>query len=250
MKARKYTEEQIIAVMKEGEAGAMPTSSYRTEGFHQAWTTVYQRGGGHSGGWSFDEYRYTFPNRFIFSVSSRTNDDFALMDADLYLLEAGVAGADEEIIEAIKDSIACFKGNLYRPAVVMLGKAMEGAWLELGVSIMQYMVKLGSKSEEDVARFKASDKPITIMSKISKIVEMYNRKELKTVRDKTGISNGALNSIMVWSDILRDSRNAIHFSVKPTLPNTYEKVAILLIAASKYFKSMYCIKKATDEEVI
>ena len=64
------------------------------------------------------------------------------------LLESGVEGADDEIAEALIDTVRCLRNELYRPAVTMLGKAMEGAWIELGVSLAKAM-----PGEVDASKF-------------------------------------------------------------------------------------------------
>jgi hypothetical protein len=50
----------------------------------------------------------------------------------------------------------------------------------------------------------------------------------------------------VWSDAVRDSRNTIHFGVAPTTPNTYEKVAALLLGAVPNVRVLYQVKNAAD----
>ena len=59
----------------------------------------------------------------------------------------------------------------------------------------------------------------------------------------------AIDSIIVWSEVLREARNAIHFGAKPTIPNSYEKVSVLLIDGAKNFSVMYKIKSIADNIV-
>ncbi len=62
-----------------------------------------------------------------------------------------------------------------------------------------------------------------------------------------GMSPKELDNIIIWSDVLRESRNAIHFGVKPTIENSYEKVAMLFIDGAKSLAIMYKIKRIADE---
>ena len=47
------------------------------------------------------------------------------------------ADAHEEVLEAAKDALECFRARLFRPAIVLLGKAAEGAWTELCLSLSE-----------------------------------------------------------------------------------------------------------------
>jgi len=67
------------------------------------------------------------------------------------------------------------------------------------------------------------------------------------IAKKSDIPPNELENILVWSDILRDARNAIHFGVKPAFPNNYEKTATMLLGASKNIPKIYHIKNICDE---
>ena len=56
-----------------------------------------------------------------------------------------------------------------------------------------------------------------------------------------------LNSVALWADVVRDSRNAIHYGTEPSSPNNYEKVAVLLLGASQNLRILYAILKAARE---
>ena len=76
---------------------------------------------------------------------------------------------------------------------------------------------------------------------------MYERKDcFPTVATKCGIRPAELRQVEHWSDTLRDSRNTIHFGVAAATPNTYEKVAVLLLASVLNLRALYAIKDAAD----
>lgn len=50
--------------------------------------------------------------------------------------------------------------------------------------------------------------------------------------------------VIIWSDIVRDARNVLHHNVQPGLPNTYEKVAALLMGAARYIGLLYKMNEA------
>jgi hypothetical protein len=210
-----------------------------------SWTTIIH-GSGQRGDIYFEEFSSKIPNNFVFAPSYRFTDRKTLFDPDLFIIETKLQEfADSEVIEAIQDSINCFRKELYRPAVVLLGKAMEGAWIELGISCAN---SIPAESGFNKDRFiEAMKDDSSIMKKIEKILDLYNKSYTEGIRSNSGIRYQELKSIALWSDILRESRNSIHFGVKPVVPNTYEKVAVLLLAAAEYLPKIYYIKTTADQ---
>ena len=47
--------------------------------------------------------------------------------------------------------------------------------------------------------------------------------------------------------LLQDSRNAVHFGVEPTMPNTYEKAAQMLLGAPAHFKTLHEVRSAIPD---
>lgn len=243
----------LISIVSVGEAiwsliheGALlHDSRLTTVDTNLNWTTVVA-GSGTSGGWTFDEFSIPLPYEVFFSPSHRFNAKETLTDPNLFLLESGITGADTEVIEALKDSIGCFRKGLYRPSTVLLGKAMEGTWIELGISIGNYITGTSTKKTRYLETM--TDDKISIWVKIGKILDLYNDSSLvgRLVRD-SGISVNEIKNICVWSDVLREARNAIHFGVKPTIPNTYEKVAVLLLASAQNLRKLYHVKKVAEQ---
>jgi len=86
---------------------------------------------------------------------------------------------------------------------------------------------------------------------LSRVEKAKSRRELPRVFDfavaQSGIRAGEIESIVIWSEVLRDARNAIHFGVKPVIPNTYEKVAVLLLAAADNLSKLYHIKRVAEQ---
>ena len=59
-----------------------------------------------------------------------------------------------------------------------------------------------------------------------------------------GVSLPALRQVAIWADQVRESRNILHYQIEPVLPNTYEKVATLLLGAAPYLKVIYAVHDA------
>jgi hypothetical protein len=205
------------------------------------WTTAIA-GSGQYGGWTFEEFSMKIPVAVTFAPSHRCNTEEVLTDPNLFLLEAGIEGADSEVIEALEDAINCFRKELYRASVVLLGKAMEGAWVEMGIALAH---SVPSNAQFNKAKFmETMTDEASLVKKINEILKLYKNKDVVgDVAGRFGIRAGELESIVIWSEVLRDARNAIHFGVKPVFPNAYEKVAVLLLAAASNLSKLYHIKQ-------
>ena len=53
-----------------------------------------------------------------------------------------------------------------------------------------------------------------------------------------------LNNVIVWADAVRESRNSVHYGAEPSMPNTYEKIAALLIGCVPHLRLLYRIRSA------
>jgi hypothetical protein len=52
---------------------------------------------------------------------------------------------------------------------------------------------------------------------------------------------------MLWADAVRESRNSVHYGAEPSMPNTYEKIATLLIGGVPHLRLLYKIRAAVNE---
>jgi hypothetical protein len=87
----------------------------------------------------------------------------------------------------------------------------------------------------------------SIAKKITDVRDFYSRRDLLgTVIKQAGIRPEELNSIVVWADVVREARNAIHFGAAPVVANTYEKVVVLFLDGAKNLSLIYTIKRAAD----
>ncbi len=192
---------------------------------------------GYSSSISFNQYNVLVPRGMIKSYSYR--NEVHIFDADIYISNLNISNAHTEVKEAISESILCFQAKLYQPSIVMLGKAIEGAWIELGIALMKYDKSNPQMSNKFIEDLKGYD---GINKKIKKIAQTYeNRPVYGDIYKKTGITSKHLTETMIWSDVVRESRNAIHFDIEQVIPNSYEKVATILLSAPKHLKSIYRI---------
>ena len=87
-----------------------------------------------------------------------------------------------------------------------------------------------------------------IARKMSDILSLYENGDLvREIRSRAGVNAAQLKTAYVWSDEVREARNAIHFNNPGTLANSYDKVAVLLLGAQKNLPSIYAIAQAAGK---
>ncbi|MEK3864625.1 hypothetical protein MHH60_14215 [Paenibacillus sp. FSL H7-0716] len=210
------------------------------------WTTVIPGSGGQSSGWRFDFVTIPTPLNLMRPYSRRTQStNQTFFEPDVYTYDLGLVNAHPDIIQALKDGLACFKNDLFHPAITMLGKAVEGAWIELGISLTHYVKIQKPDWEAFIEKLKGLD---SLVWKVNETVKLYDRQDwFKPLKIDSGIDLNTIREIQNWTDIIRDSRNAIHFGAQPATPNTYEKASIMFIAAVKNLRSLYKLKESADK---
>lgn len=219
-----------------------PTGDAPTVG----WTTVVPGSGGQSSSWRFEEYFLPVPGRLRRAPSSAGAENQFLAEPDLYLHSLGVDSMHPEVAAAFHESVKCFRNELFTASLAMLGKASEGAWLELGASLIRLVPK-ANEPKYSKQRGVLEDPMMGTYRKIEAVLTIFDHQELfGPVSKASGVRLQELRSVAVWSDAVRDSRNTIHFGVTPATPNTYEKLAALLIGAVSYVRVLYRVKEATD----
>lgn len=214
---------------------------------HLSWTTIIPGSGGTSSGWSFPEYSLVVPRTVACPPSLASLQEQPLTNHDLYIREIGIANMHSQVESALKEAVRCFKHELFTASLAMLGKASEGAWLELGEALLK-AVPSTDQSKVEKQRKSLESPAIGIGKKIEDVIVLYERQDIfQSVAELSSVKLQELRTTAVWSDAVRDSRNTIHFGVEPSMTNTYEKVAALLIGAVPHFRILYRIKGAADE---
>ncbi|MCI0773410.1 MAG: hypothetical protein J4N74_08355 [Chloroflexi bacterium] len=216
---------------------------------NQGWTNVILGGSGTSSSWTFDQFSIAVPAH-LRQAPSRTNDDeLALSNGDLFLAELDIPNLGVEISGALVDAVRCFRNDLYLPSLAMLGLASEGSWIELGVSLLDYADAASTIVEEYSAtvRDRLHSRHVSVPAKIDEVVTLYGHADVfADVIKRSGHKAQALGEIVNWSNVVRDSRNAIHYGTDAAVENSYEKVAILLLGCKPYLGIIYRIKDAAD----
>lgn len=215
---------------------------------HISWTTVYQHSGGHSAGWSFDEFSVPVPRKISRPPSQKSTPIEFFSNPDIYLHDLNIPNLHPDIASALTEAVLCFRHELFTACVTMLGKASEGTWLLLGESLLQAITQNDTqqvKKQKDIL-----ENPIYgIGKKIDAIMAIYERQDLLgRLVEISGVSVQELRIAANWSDTIRDSRNTIHFGVEPSIPNTYEKVAALLLGVVPNLRVIYRVISSCKSE--
>lgn len=56
-----------------------------------------------------------------------------------------------------------------------------------------------------------------------------------------------LEEVRVWSEVLRDTRNAVHYKNDAPVEIDYEKTAALLMGVAKNLGTLYRIRRAAEQ---
>ncbi len=223
------------------------TSDLLHDGTTIGWTTVVPGSGGQSAGWNLEQFSIPVPRKVLMRPSGVDPSERPLSDPDLYLHELGIGGLDKDIESSLRESVNCFKHELFLGCLALLGRASEGAWIELGLALAS-AVPQGSPMKGEKIKETMEDPFVGIGKKIMEVLKTYERKDVfNGVYRNSGYKPSDLKSCAVWSDAVRESRNSIHYGAKPAMSNSYEKVAALLIGAVPNLKVIYSIIRACLE---
>jgi len=207
------------------------------------WTTVVQGSGGPSSRWQLNQFDILVPSKIIKKPSGIKFSEQPISDPDIYLHELEIENIDTDMELSLRESVHCFRHELFLGCLALLGRASEGAWIELGKALAKIISENDSKNSEKLKN-SMENQFIGIGKKIHLVLKAYEQKGVfQDVYKVTGYRPVELKSCVVWSDAVRESRNSIHYGAKPAMSNTYEKVAALLIGAVPNLKMMYSIIK-------
>lgn len=200
------------------------------------WTTVYKNSGGQSGSWQFQRLKSSYPSHVRPTLVSDSGQVFA--DPDLYLSRIAIPNWQPEIGKAVRDSVLCFRNDLFTPCLVMLGKASEGAWIELGVTLAAFVGLSDSKVQRFVDELNG---PETGFAKKMRSIMTFVESRSVVLGDilrAVGVTLHDLRMAMLWSDSLRDVRNTVHHGVRSFAEPTYETAVTLLMSGIPHLKTL------------
>ncbi len=200
------------------------------------WTTVVPGSGGTSSGWSFGK-AIPVPDQVSLSVACST----PLTDGDLFMHRLNVLDIDPQVSESLREAVTCFRHDLYVPAQVMLGRALEGCWTILGEALVA--AAPGETAAQGLGKQLA--KGLHLAQLLERVTSLYTNVAYAGVVKSSGVSQSDLSTIRLWTDTLRQSRNAVHHAHDSTLRATWETTAALLMGAVPNIRALYAVIKTT-----
>jgi len=212
-----------------GEAILLPLGHTGERAAQVGW-----RFGNNAGGWSLPSYMIVMPGKVKLAGSFQDAGGGMLGSPDLFLLDLKASDLTAGVEESLRLAVACLRRDLFMPAIAMLGRASEGAWIELGrVLAVRSTTPSGRKLSELVEdpRQSAAKK----MDSISKFAETAPTTVL-------GPDLYRIHEALTWSHLVRDARNAIHYSHEPATLLTFETVAALLLAGAQHIRTLFSIR--------
>jgi hypothetical protein len=201
------------------------------------WTTIVPGSGGQTAGWHFPEFKVSYPALLSRSRSSTVPQ--VLCDPDLFLHELNLPGLHPEVEDALREAVSCFRAELYTAAVVMLGKASEGTWIEMGLALASALPDDESEKRGKL-RQQWSGPDVGFAKKMREIMKLYEDRQVlfKQLGISTNVRLDELRMTMIWSDSLRDARNVVHHNVDTNINATFEMVSTLFLAALPNLKTL------------
>jgi hypothetical protein len=213
-------------------SGALVPRSDRMDqpGLDVQWSTVVPGSGGSSSGWRFGD---AIPIPALVSLASAGATH--LTDGDLYLASLDLPDLDDKVAESLREAVACFRHDLFTPAQVMLGRAAEGCWTLLGEALV--LAAPGETAAQAVGR--ELGRGLHFAHLPERVATLYTNSAYAGVVAASGVSHADLRGIRVWTDALREARNAVHHAADAPLPATWETTAVLLMGAVPNLRGLW-----------
>lgn len=156
-------------------------------------------------------------------------------DPDIFLDGINCTSLHAGIREAVEQALACFRRGLYMPATAMLAAATEATWSECGVAVA---TNLGDTKLTNLF----SDPYSSISKKVADLSNALEQPNGKALLKSAGSSTAKVREAEVWTGVLRDRRNALHWTKAKSFVADHSETATLLIAAPLHIGTLEAIR--------
>lgn len=187
------------------------------------------------------------PRHVTLSPSLASADAQILASDDLYLTNLAIPNLDTGVALFIRQSIVCLRNDMYLPCIVMLGAANEGAWSELGVSLLQFAAHSGQMTVNTIQNKQQKFQKANVSDQIDTVVDLYRNQSIFSDIARNSYSLDQLILTRDWAHSLRLARNSIHYNNQANSNPTYDEAAIRLLTARDHFRTVYKIREATNQ---
>ena len=213
-------------------------------------TTIGYQTPKQGGGWRFTEDRLIVPASVALAPTLTYRAEEPLVVEQLYLAELHASDLEPDVSDALGDAVRCFRHELYLPCLAMLSSATERAWIHTGLALTHFARGRSGFSPSTLdgldAGFRSPAQSVSVT--YDKVLRIYDRVDVfGDVHKLSGCRPDGLGHVHIWSNVVRDGRNALHYDARPTLENSYTKTAVLLIAAADHHQTLYTIRSAARQ---
>lgn len=170
-------------------------------------------------------------------------EGYLLSDPDLFLQALQPNAPAGDVAEALRECIRCFRADLYLACAVMLGKASEGIWIELGKALVDALPKAEQPKRAKLRADLDNTVRPSLAAKLREIESLYatSQRELAHLGTAAMVSLDQFRLAFQWADMVRDSRNIVHYGSQPNIPNNYTNVSTLLLGGSTHLRNLLAL---------
>ncbi|MCC7420008.1 MAG: hypothetical protein IT428_07005 [Planctomycetaceae bacterium] len=158
-------------------------------------------------------------------------------DPDVFLKGVNCSTLHSGIREAIEQALGCFRRGLYMPATAMLAAGAEAAWTECGTEVARHL----SNSKLDAIM---TDSYASISKKVAETRKALEHGDAKTLLKTAGRTSANIDEAHVWTTVLRDRRNALHWGKAKSFVADHSETASLLMGAPLHLATLEAIRAA------
>lgn len=156
-------------------------------------------------------------------------------DADIFLKGIDCTTLHSGIVEAIEQSLTCFRRGLYMPATVMLAAAAEATWMECGRAVATHF------SDPKLTTV-MNDPFVSIAKVVSELRKALEHKNAKPLLQKARLTIHQVTDAEIWTTALRDRRNALHWGKAKSFISGHAETGTLLMAAPQHLGTLESIR--------
>ena len=156
-------------------------------------------------------------------------------DPDIFLDGIDCETLHSGIVEAIEQSLICFRRGLYMPATAMLAAAAEATWIECGGAV--------AKNLSDAKLIATlSDPFVGIGRVVTDVRQALSQKSAKPLLQNAALTIHQVADAEIWTTALRDRRNALHWGKAKSFIADHAETGTLLMAAPLHLKTLETIR--------
>jgi len=157
-------------------------------------------------------------------------------DSDLFLSGVDRTTLHSGIVEAIEQSLLCFRRGLFMPATAMLGAAIEAAWTECGTA--------AAKAIPDALLEQTLARQVSFGGLVTQVHKSLIHANAKPLLRAAGREAYQVRDAEVWTTVLRERRNALHWGKAKSFIADHSETATLLLATPQHLSTLEAIRLA------